>query len=90
METEEFVSVEMIYDRIVRRGSLTFFSYRRPFLAITRAMGALVKLGEASLLRNGRQRRWRRPTLIATPSGQENQMIGDAFARLHDAGSGCR
>jgi hypothetical protein len=69
METQEFVSVEMVYDRIVRRGSLEFLSYRRPFLAITLAMGILVKLGEASLLRNGRRRRWRRTALREQVSG---------------------
>jgi|SRR5580658_63257 hypothetical protein len=61
METEEPVSVEIIYDRIVRRGSLMFLGYKRPFRAITLAMGSLVELGEASLLRTGGRRRWHRP-----------------------------
>ncbi|HMD15051.1 MAG TPA: hypothetical protein VKH18_00180 [Terriglobales bacterium] len=60
MEKEGPASVEIIYDRIVRRGSLMFLSYKRPFRAITLAMGALVKLGQASLLKTGRQRRWQR------------------------------
>ena len=60
METEGPVSVEMIYGRIVRRGSLMLMGYKRPFRAISRAMGALVKLNEVSLLETGRQRRWRR------------------------------
>jgi hypothetical protein len=60
METEEPVSVERIYDRIVRRESLMFLSYKRPFRAIALAMGSLVKLGEARLQRTGSQRRWHR------------------------------
>jgi len=60
MEKEGPASVELIYDRIVRRGSLMFLSYKRPFRAITLALGALVKLGQASLLKTGRQRRWQR------------------------------
>jgi hypothetical protein len=60
METEGPASVEIIYERIVRRGSLMFLSYKRPFRAITLAMGALVKLGQASLQKTGRQRRWQR------------------------------
>jgi hypothetical protein len=60
LETEESVPVEIIYDRIVRRGSVMLLSYKRPFRAITLAMRALVGLGEASLLRTGSQRRWQR------------------------------
>jgi hypothetical protein len=62
METEGPAAVEMIYDRILRRGSLMFWGYKRPFRAIALAMGALVKMGEASLLKTERQRRWQRAT----------------------------
>jgi hypothetical protein len=64
METEEPVPVELIYDRIVRRGSVMFLSYKRPFRAITLAMCTLVALGEASLLRTGSQRRWQRTSSL--------------------------
>ena len=60
LETEEPVPVEVIYDRIVRRGSVMLLSYKRPFRAITLAMRTLVGLGEASLMRTGSQRRWQR------------------------------
>ena len=68
MEVEEAVSVETIYDHIVRRGSLSFYGYKRPLRAISSAMCALVKRGEALLLTNvnrcwrmgGRQRLWRK------------------------------
>ena len=68
MEVEEAVSVETIYDHIVRRGSLSFYGYKRPLRAISSAMSALVKRGEALLLANvnrcwrmgGRQRLWRK------------------------------
>jgi hypothetical protein len=46
MEGEGPVSTEVIYDRIVRRGSITFLGYRRPFRAIASAMSALSKRGE--------------------------------------------
>jgi hypothetical protein len=68
MEVEEAASVETIYDHIVRRGSLSFYGYKRPLRAISSAMSALVKRGEALLLTNvnrcwrmgGRQRLWRK------------------------------
>jgi hypothetical protein len=69
MEGDEPVSVELIYERILRRGSLQFLGYKRPFRAITGAMSALRKRGEVALeLRNGsssvpkrdQQRLWRR------------------------------
>jgi hypothetical protein len=50
------VSVEALYDRIERRGPITFAGYKRPFRAIVLAMNALVKRGEASL---SNERRWR-------------------------------
>jgi hypothetical protein len=50
METEQPVSVEAIYDRIVRRGSFVFLSHKRPFRAIGLAMATLVRRGEAILL----------------------------------------
>jgi len=49
LEVEGPVSVEAIYDRIVRRGSLMFSGYKRPFLAISSAMSTLVRRGEAML-----------------------------------------
>jgi hypothetical protein len=49
MEADGPASPETIYDRIVRRGSLPFFGYKRPLRAIASAMSALVKRGEASL-----------------------------------------
>jgi hypothetical protein len=59
VEAGEPVSVEALYDRTVRRGSVTFADYRRPFRAIVRALNALVKRGEASLLNDGGRRSWR-------------------------------
>jgi hypothetical protein len=56
MEAETPASVEAIYDRIVRRGSLQFFRYKRPFRMIELAMSALVKRGEAMLVVAGRSR----------------------------------
>jgi hypothetical protein len=50
METEQPVSAEAIYDRIVRRESFVFLSCRRSFRAIALAMAALVRRGEAILL----------------------------------------
>jgi hypothetical protein len=69
VEADEPASVEAIYERIVRRGSVTFFGYKRPFRAIALAMSNLTKKGEvilvaekgrASVSRRGGQRRWRR------------------------------
>jgi len=57
LESDGPLSVESLYDRVERRGSITFSGYRRPFRAIVLAMNALVKRGEASLLGEGR--RWR-------------------------------
>ena len=59
MEANQPASVEAIYDRIERRGSITFAGYKRPFRAIALAMNALVKQGEASLLQESGSRRWR-------------------------------
>ena len=50
LETEQPESVESIYERIVRRESLQFFSYKRPFQVIASAMSTLVRRGEAILL----------------------------------------
>jgi len=67
MEMEEPASVEVIYDRIVKRGCLAFAGYKRPFRAITLAMTSLVRRGEAdcclkqnnaSVMRGGRTRYW--------------------------------
>src|SRR5271154_6696310 len=67
MEIEEPASVEVIYDRIVKRGCVVFAGYRRPFRAITLAMTSLVRRGEvawcvrhnkASVIRGGRTRFW--------------------------------
>jgi hypothetical protein len=63
MESERPLTVEAIYERIVRRGSLMFLGYKRPFRAITYAMYALFRRGEVSLLKIGRQRSWYRPAL---------------------------
>jgi len=59
MEANQPASVEAIYDRIERRGSITFAGYKRPFRAIALVMNALVKQGEASLLKGSGSRRWR-------------------------------
>ena len=75
METEQPASVESIYDRIVRRDSLQFFGYKRPFQVIASAMSTLVKRGEAiALIQKSarsrgawRQRLWRRVTPDALP-----------------------
>ena len=50
MEEDRPVSVEVIYDRIVRRGSIVFFSYRRPFRAISLVLSTMAKRGEVILL----------------------------------------
>jgi hypothetical protein len=61
--------VEAIYDRIVRRGSVMFEGYKRPFRAIASAMSALAKSGDVNVIvmpgrssvpRRGRQRMWQR------------------------------
>jgi hypothetical protein len=76
VEAEEPVSVEAIYERIVRRGSVNFFSYKRPFRAIALAMSSLTKKGEVILVVDrgsaggsgrGDQRRWRRSILNSSP-----------------------
>ena len=66
MEANQPASVEAIYDRIERRGSITFAGYKRPFRAIALAMNALVKQGEASLLQESGSRRWRWETEART------------------------
>jgi hypothetical protein len=66
MEANQPASVEAIYDRIERRGSITFAGYKRPFRAIALAMNALVKQGEASLLPESGSRRWRWKTEART------------------------
>ncbi len=58
METNEPTAVENVYDRIQKRGSLTFAGYKRPLRAIAFAMNALVRKGEASLLEVAGSRRW--------------------------------
>jgi hypothetical protein len=68
MEAEHPASVEAIYDRIVRRGSLQFSGYKRPLKVIASAMSSLVKRKEAVLFLQGNarsrtswpQRLWRR------------------------------
>jgi len=65
MESGRPLRVEAIYERILRRGSLTFLGYKRPFRAITCAMARLVTLGEACLVRSGRERSWYRPVSVA-------------------------
>jgi hypothetical protein len=67
METNEPASAEKVYDRIHKRGSLTFAGYKRPFRAIALAMNALVKQGEASLFKEEGSRRWRWETERAAP-----------------------
>jgi hypothetical protein len=59
MEADEPSPVERVYDRIQRRGALSFTGYRRPFRAITLAMNSLVRKGEASLLDSAGSRSWR-------------------------------
>jgi hypothetical protein len=49
MEGEGPASVEVIYERVLRRGSLTFYAYKRPFRAITVVMTGLTKRGEVTL-----------------------------------------
>ena len=66
MEANQPASVEAIYDRIERRGSITFAGYKRPFRAIALVMNALVKQGEASLLKGPGSRRWRWETEART------------------------
>lgn len=69
METDQPLSVEAIYDRIVRRESFVFSGHKRPFRAIAFAMARLARRGEAIVfatwsdvivLRNRAQRVWRR------------------------------
>lgn len=58
METTDSASVETIYNRIERRGSIDIGSYNHPFRAIVLAMNALVQKGEAILLNDNGSRRW--------------------------------
>jgi hypothetical protein len=67
MEGEGPVSAEAIYERVLRRGSLGFLGYKRPFSVIAAAMSALCKEGEArmeirphnsSAAKRGLQRVW--------------------------------
>jgi hypothetical protein len=58
LETNEPASVEIIYDRIQRRGSFSFAGYKHPFRAIVLALSAMVKHGEASVLCEAGRRRW--------------------------------
>jgi hypothetical protein len=53
-------SAEAIYDRIERRGSLTFAGYKRPFRAIVLAMGAMARRGEVILSYESGRPRWSR------------------------------
>jgi hypothetical protein len=66
MEANQPASVEAIYDRIERRGSITFAGYKRPFRTIALAMNALVKQGEARSLQESGSRRWRWETEART------------------------
>jgi hypothetical protein len=59
MESSDPVAVETIYDRVQRRGSLSFADYKHPFRAIVLVMGALVRRGEALLCNEQGRRRWR-------------------------------
>jgi hypothetical protein len=59
MEAAEAISAENVYDRIQKRGSLTFAGYKRPLRAIALAMNALVKRREAGLMEIDGSRRWR-------------------------------
>jgi hypothetical protein len=72
MESSEAVAVETIFDRIQRRGSLSFADYKHPFRAIVLAMGALVRRGEAVLSNEQGRRRWcwtpDRPSLEQPPT----------------------
>jgi hypothetical protein len=58
METNEAVPVAMIYDRIVKRGSVAFAGHKRPYRAIEKALNQLVESGEADLVNEPRSRRW--------------------------------
>jgi hypothetical protein len=70
MEATEPMSLEIIYDRIQRRGSYTFAGYSHPFRAMVLALNGMVKQGEASLLCEEDHRCWRwgsdRPALEHT------------------------
>jgi hypothetical protein len=59
LEAAEAVSAENVYDRIQKRGSLTFAGYKRPLRAIALAMNALVKRGEAGEVETVGSRRWK-------------------------------
>jgi hypothetical protein len=66
MEIAGPASVEIIYDCIVRRGSVTFLGYKRPFRAIASAMSGLTKKGEASVIRR---------SVKTTPSRRSHQSL---------------
>jgi hypothetical protein len=78
METDHPVSVEMVYERIVRRGSLEFVGYKRPFRVIASALTTLVKRGEARLLidriagwgSSARRRQWCRTNQDIEPKSK--------------------
>jgi hypothetical protein len=59
MEANGSASAEAIYDRIARRGSHDFASYKRPLRAILLVMSAMVNRGEASLVNDAGRRSWR-------------------------------
>jgi len=59
METNEPASIEMVYDRIARRGSITSFAHKRTLRAIENALDHLVESGEAAVVNEAGTRRWR-------------------------------
>jgi len=59
MEASEPASVQMVYDRIIKRGSIAFTGHKRPLRTIESALNHLVEAGEAALVNEASNRRWR-------------------------------
>ena len=86
LESERPLSVEAIYEHIMRRGSLTFLGYKRPFRAITYAMARLVRLGDACLVKTGGERSWCRP--MPREESKGNKLLLAAWGWNEVKGSG--
>ena len=59
VEADEPASAEAIYDRIARRGSLSFAQYKLPLRAIRMVLNSMASRGEASRVDIAGRRFWR-------------------------------
>ena len=60
MEAQTAVSLEEIYERIVRRGSFSFVDIDQARLPLSRVLSVMIGDGETRLLDNGPSERWER------------------------------